>query len=539
MPLLQVSPSPRVSFFRGPRFQFPALAGVAAAIAGVGAAELTAALLAPTAGPIVAVGALLIDLAPAEVKDIMIAVFGTADKIALVVLIGLVLFVLALLAGVLEYRRPPSGRVLVVFAGAIALFAALSRAGASSFDALPSVVAMAAAAIVLTVLMTKLRAPGLLDGERPPGRLTLSGERTPDPEAGLDRRRFLAWTGVSAGVGFLALVGGQILLAGTRAADSARALFTLPTASVTAAPIAAAASFDLDGLSPIITPNADFYRIDTALQVPRIDPNTWRLKITGMVENEVELSFADLLALPLEESVTTLACVSNYVGGDLIGNAKWLGYPIRELLARAKPTNGADMVLSSSQDGFTAGTPIEALTDERNAILAVGMNGEPLPLEHGYPVRMVVPGLYGYVSATKWVVELKVTRFDQEQGYWTPRGWSELGPIKLQSRIDVPRAGAPLSGGPITVAGVAWSQHVGVSGVEVQIDDGGWEPATLADAISIDTWRQWMYTWDATSGGHTVRVRATDAEGRVQTASTADVAPDGATGHHSISVNVS
>jgi hypothetical protein len=236
--------------------------------------------------------------------------------------------------------------------------------------------------------------------------------------------------------------------------------------------------------------------------------------------------------------VTTLACVSNYVGGDLIGNAKWLGYPIRLLLARAVPTGDADMVLSTSQDGFTAGTPLEALTDDRNAILAVGMNGESLPLEHGYPVRMVVPGLYGYVSATKWVVELKLTRFDQEKGYWTPRGWSALGPVKLQSRIDVPRATAPLSAGPITVAGVAWSQHVGVSGVEVQIDDNDWESATLAEAISVDTWRQWMYTWNATSGGHTVRVRATDAEGLVQTAATADVAPDGATGHHAISVNV-
>ncbi|TFD47327.1 oxidoreductase [Cryobacterium frigoriphilum] len=539
MPHADVSPAPRAPLFRGPRFWFPALAGVTAALAGVGAAELTAALFAPTAGPIVAIGALLIDLAPAGVKDFMIAVFGTADKIALIVLIGLVLFVLALLAGVLEYRRPPFGRVLVVVAGAIALFAALSRASASSFDALPSVVAMAVAAIVLTVLMTKLRVPGLLEGERPPGRLTLTGERAPDREAGLDRRRFLTWTGVSAGIGFLALVGGQVKLAGTRAADAARALFTLPTASVTAAPIAAGASFDIDGLAPIITPNADFYRIDTALQVPRIDPTQWRLKITGMVENEVELGFADLLALPLEESVTTLACVSNYVGGDLIGNAKWLGYPIRELLARAKPTADADMVLSTSQDGFTAGTPIEALTDERNAILAVGMNDEPLPLEHGYPVRMVVPGLYGYVSATKWVVELKLTRFDQEKGYWTPRGWSALGPVKLQSRIDVPRATAPLTAGPITVAGVAWSQHVGVSGVEVQIDDGDWASATLADAISIDTWRQWMFTWNATSGGHTVRVRATDAEGLVQTAATADVAPDGATGHHAISVNVS
>jgi len=214
----------------------------------------------------------------------------------------------------------------------------------------------------------------------------------------------------------------------------------------------------------------------------------------------------------------------------------WLGYPIRKVLERAKPTSDADMVLSRSSDGFTAGTPIEALTDERNAILAVGMNGVPLPLEHGYPVRMVVPGLYGYVSATKWVVELKLTRFDRDEGYWTPRGWSELGPIKLSSRIDVPRSAVPA--GPVVVAGVAWSQHVGVSAVQVQIDDGDWNDATLADAISIDTWRQWMYTWPASTGTHTVRVRATDAEGLVQTSAIRNVAPDGATGLHEISVTV-
>jgi DMSO/TMAO reductase YedYZ molybdopterin-dependent catalytic subunit len=294
------------------------------------------------------------------------------------------------------------------------------------------------------------------------------------------------------------------------------------------------------GITPLITPNADFYRIDTALSVPRIDPTTWRLKITGMVENEVEIDFAELLALPLEESTTTLACVSNYVGGDLIGNAVWLGYPIRELLKRAKPARNADMVLSTSQDGFTAGTPIEALTDGRNAILAVGMNGEPLPLEHGYPVRMVVPGLYGYVSATKWVVELKLTRFDQEQGYWTPRGWSELGPVKLSSRIDVPRAGTTVAAGSVVIAGVAWSQHVGVSAVAVQIDDGPWNEATLADAISVDTWRQWAYTWpDAPTGDHSVKIRATDAQGLGQTSVTADVAPDGATGLHEVTISVS
>ena len=251
----------------------------------------------------------------------------------------------------------------------------------------------------------------------------------------------------------LAVIVGQVVASGYRAAATARAAFHLPKPAVTAPPIPAGASFDIAGLSPIVTPNADFYRIDTALQIPGIDPANWRLKITGMVEKEIELTFAELLKLPLEESTTTLACVSNEVGGNLISNATWLGYPIRHLLARAKPTAGADMVLSKSQDGWTAGTPLEALTDERNAILAVGMNGQPLPLEHGYPVRMVVPGLYGYVSATKWVVELDVTRFDKATSYWVDRGWSERGPVKLESRIDVPSSGSQVAAGTVAVAG--------------------------------------------------------------------------------------
>lgn len=502
----------------------PAAAGLAAALAGLGLAELTAAWFAPGASPVLTVGALVIDIVPPAVKELVIGLFGTADKIVLIVTIVLVLLLVAALAGILESRRPPLGRLLVVLIGAIALFAALSRSSASTLDAVPAVVAVGVAAIALTFLTTRLPSP------------PAPAEAAPGP----DRRRFLVCTGITAGIGLLALAGGQLSAVATRAADAARALFTLPAASVRQAAIPAGASLDVPGITPLITPNADFYRIDTALSVPRIDPLDWRLRITGMVENEVEIDFAELLALPLEESTTTLACVSNYVGGDLIGNATWLGYPIRELLARAKPTSSADMVLSTSQDGFTAGTPIEALTDGRNAILAVGMNGEPLPLEHGYPVRMVVPGLYGYVSATKWVVELKLTRFDQEQGYWTPRGWSELGPVKLSSRIDVPRKGTSMPAGSIVIAGVAWSQHVGISAVAVQIDDGPWRDATLADAISVDTWRQWAYTWaDASAGDHSVRVRATDAAGLVQTSATADVAPDGATGLHEISVSVS
>jgi DMSO/TMAO reductase YedYZ molybdopterin-dependent catalytic subunit len=505
----------------------PALAGLAAVVAGFGAAEFVAGLIAPGASPVLVVGALLIDLAPAPVKEAVIGLFGTGDKVALIVFIALVAAALAALAGVLEYRRAPFGRYVVVVAGLVALAAALTRAGASPFDAVPPVLAMVVAAALLTFLTNRVPSGSL------PGTAPAAG---PSSE---ERRRFLVFSGITVGAGILAAAGGAILSAGSRAADAARAMFTLPTPATPGAPLPAGASFDIEGLSPVITPNADFYRIDTALSVPRIDPTTWTLKISGMVENEVEIDFAELLALPLEESTTTLACVSNYVGGDLIGNAVWLGYPIRELLKRAVPTADADMVLSRSEDGWTASTPLEALTDDRNSILAVGMNGEQLPLEHGYPVRMVVPGLYGYVSATKWVTELILTRFDRETAYWTGRGWSEKGPVKLSSRVDVPREGAGVDAGTVTVAGVAWSQHVGVRAVDVQVDDGEWNAATLADAISADTWRQWRWDWTATSGTHTIRVRATDANGVVQTSKTADVVPDGATGLHSISVSVS
>ncbi|MCU1439181.1 MAG: oxidoreductase [Rhodoglobus sp.] len=305
-------------------------------------------------------------------------------------------------------------------------------------------------------------------------------------------------------------------------------------------PIPAGAELDVAGITPLVSANDTFYRIDTALQVPVIDAETWKLRIVGMVDREVEISFAELLALPMQESYVTLMCVSNEVGGNLVGNAKWLGYPVRELLNRAGPQRGADMVLSRSSDGFTAGTPLSVLLEEnRDCLLAVGMNGEPLPVEHGFPVRMVVPGLYGYVSATKWVVELKVTRFADDMGYWTPRGWSAQGPVKTASRIDVPRSGSSVAVGTVAVAGVAWAQHRGIRGVEVRVDDGDWQSATLADAISDDTWVQWLYEWDATSGNHTIAVRATDAEGDTQREDRRPPAPDGSEGWHTITVTVS
>ncbi|HEY9309382.1 MAG TPA: molybdopterin-dependent oxidoreductase, partial [Microbacterium sp.] len=330
---------------------------------------------------------------------------------------------------------------------------------------------------------------------------------------------------------------------GVRGATSAtvaavRRAVRLPQPAVAASAVPAGAELDIAGLADVVTPNDRFYRIDTALIVPEVDPADWRLRVHGMVANEFELTWDELLALPLEESWTTLTCVSNEVGGTLIGNARWLGYPLRELLARARPTADADMVLSRSIDGFTASTPLEALTDERNAVLAVGMNGAPLPMEHGFPVRMVVPGLYGYVSATKWVVDLEVTRFDRAAAYWTTRGWSERGPIKLQSRIDVPSRGQGLKAGAVVVAGVAWQQQVGIEGVEVRIDEGEWMPATLATAISEDTWVQWSFPWTATAGDHVIQCRATSKDGEVQTENTAPPAPDGATGWHWRTVSV-
>lgn len=506
----------------------PAVAGVASVVFGAGVGELAAAILAPESSPFLVVGSLLIDLAPPWAKDAAIALFGTADKAALLVGIALVLIAVAGAAGVLEARRPPWGRVLVGLIGAVGVLAAMTRANAPMLAFAPPAIAAVASVIALQLLVRRL----------PVTDATAPAKAAPaSPPAGIDRRRFLGWAGGAAVLGALAAVGGYALQAGSRAVTAIRGTITLPTPTA-AATVPPGAELDLEGLTPVITPNAEFYRIDTALAVPAVDPETWSLRIHGMVDREVTLTWDELLALPLEESVTTLACVSNEVGGDLIGNAVWLGYPIRELLARAEPSADADMVLSRSVDGFTASTPIAVLQDDRNAILAVGMNGEPLPAQHGFPVRMVVPGLYGYVSATKWVVDLEVTRFDAASAYWTDRGWSPMGPIKLQSRIDVPRSGQPLTAGPITVAGVAWHQHTGIAGVDVQVDDGPWQPATLAQEISIDTWVQWRFDWDAPAGTHTLRVRATDADGEVQTARMQGVVPDGATGLHERTVDV-
>jgi DMSO/TMAO reductase YedYZ molybdopterin-dependent catalytic subunit len=344
--------------------------------------------------------------------------------------------------------------------------------------------------------------------------------------------------GGTAAVAALGAVLAATVRGGAAVVSELRSRLVLPAPDSPAPPVPAGAELGLDGIGPLVTPNKDFYRIDTALRVPVVDPEGWRLKVTGLVEREIELDFAALLAKPLIERHVTIACVSNEVGGDLIGNARWLGWPVRDLLALAGPKAGADMVLSRSTDGWTAGTPLGVLTDSRDALLAVGMNGEPLPLEHGFPARLIVPGLYGYVSATKWVTELKLTRFADDVAYWTPRGWSERGPIKTSSRIDVPRGGRSVAAGDVAFGGVAWAQHTGIGKVELRVNRGDWQQAQLAPGISKDTWYQWKLALPLTPGQYEVQVRATDLDGVPQVEDRAPVAPSGATGFHTVTVDV-
>jgi DMSO/TMAO reductase YedYZ molybdopterin-dependent catalytic subunit len=513
-----------------------ALSGLVAALCVLATAEIVALVIGPESSPFFAVGQLVIDLAPPGVKDTMIALFGTGDKIALFVILGIVVVVFAALAGILENRRRPWGTVLLVAFSFVAVLAVTTRTGATGLWAVPTVLGAIVGVIVLRLSQQRLTSWSLA-AERA---AKAKGAPRPPRAPIVERRQFFRFVIVTSAVAAIAGLGARAMNAGAAAVTAIRSSISLPKPATTAPPVPAGAQLDVEGISTVVTPNDEFYRIDIALQVPQVNPDDWKLHITGMVEEELEFSYADILALPLEEHTTTIACVSNEVGGGLIGNATWLGYPIRELLAKAKVKAGADMMLSSGPDGFTAGTPLETLTDPgREAILAVGMNGEPLPTEHGFPARMIVPGLYGYVSATKWITKMELTTFAHAQGYWTPRGWSEKGPIKTQSRIDVPRSGTSVKGGTVAIAGVAWAQHTGIDFVEVRVDDGPWQKATLGEAISVDTWVQWSLAWDAPAGDHEIAVRATDKSGYTQTSEEAPPAPDGATGWHTIDVSVS
>jgi DMSO/TMAO reductase YedYZ molybdopterin-dependent catalytic subunit len=356
--------------------------------------------------------------------------------------------------------------------------------------------------------------------------------------AAQDRRRFLVTGATAAGAAVVAGLAGRVL-AERGAVTQARASLRLPRpAQMLSANVPPGADFRIPGLSPFVTSNASFYRVDTALILPQVAPDSWTLRIHGMVEREIELSFDELLRRPLIETVVTLTCVSDPVEGPYVGNARWLGASLASLIREARPRAGADQILATSTDGFTCGTPVQTVLDGRHALLAVAMNGQALPVEHGFPARTVVPGLYGYVSATKWITDIKLTTFAAETAYWAQRGWSPQAVIKTESRIDVPVSGATRRAGRIAVAGVAWAQHRGIDAVHVRVDGGPWNQATLAAVPGIDTWRQWRWYWNATPGTHVIEARATDGTGHTQTALTAPPEPNGATGYPSVQVTI-
>ncbi len=501
--------------------------GLASAATALGSAHLVAGLIGRAeASPILAVGSASIDLVPRWLKDLAIDTFGTADKLVLVLVVAGVVGALAIAVGTASLRRPRVGYASLLLLAAIGAIAALTRPSAEPIDALSAVAGALSGAITLMLLRRRLLgAAEPAEGAPGPG---------PDP---VSRRRFLVGTAVAFGAAAVAGVTGQFLSRRSEAVAS-RARVAVPTGVATAPPVPSGADLGVEGLTPFITPNADFYRIDTALIVPTVTAEEWALRVHGMVERELTLDFEQLMARPLIERDVTLACVSNEIGGDLIGNARWIGAPLADLLAEAGVDPAATQLVSTSDDGFTAGTPVAAVTDGRDAMLAVAMNGEPLPIEHGFPVRMVVPGLYGYVSATKWVVDLELTTFEAFDPYWIRRGWAEQAPIKTQSRIDTPRHDASVSRGEVVVAGVAWAQHVGISRVEVRIDERPWAEAELAAEDTIDTWRQWKLVTDLQPGPRRLQVRATDAEGVTQPEARTEPFPDGATGWHTILVNV-
>jgi DMSO/TMAO reductase YedYZ molybdopterin-dependent catalytic subunit len=523
------------------------VAGAVAAGVALGVGELITGFSTKGQSLVGSVGAEFVDQAGGDVARTAISIFNTGDKPALVVGIVLISLLIGAGLGSASRRRPWAGPAGFGLFGLIGIWSAARDPLASTALAVLAVLlAVAAGSLALWGLL-RVAATGRLIPTTGAARASARRPDQPtDPHA--SRRAFFGYAGAAGAFAVTTGVAGRSLR-GRSSVDIARAQIELPAPTNTAVPAASpaslqapgTASFPVDGLSPYLVPNGDFYRIDTALTVPHIDVATWKLQVTGMVDNPFELSFDDVLAMPQVEQAVTLSCVSNEVGGDLVGNALWQGVPLRDLLSRAGVQSDATQIVGKSVDGFTVGFPTAALDGGRVALLAVGMNGEPLPTVHGYPARLVVAGLYGYVSATKWLSEIRLTTLQDFDAYWVPRGWAKEGPIKTQSRIDVPKSGAKLSTGTIPIAGVAWAPGPGrgVTKVEVQVDDSPWVEATLGPALSDNTWREWMLQWDAIPGDHLVRVRATDGSGQTQTDQRAPVDPDGATGWHSRKIKVS
>ena len=543
--------------------------GLITAAVALGVGQLVAGLTGSVGSPVVAVGGASIDLTPPPLKDFAISTFGSNDKTALVTGILVLLAVFAAVIGVAAVRRFSYGVAGLAVFTAIGLAAALSRPTTGAADVLPSLAGGAAGLFVMWRLVQAAHEDAddraALDeaGEPPPRGRSGAGElgdpgtswvpRSPvapgtppgdvlpasrpaaAPRSG--RRQFLVTGGVAvAAAGASGLVGR--ILAERGNVSKARAAIKLPAPVQRAPALPSGADLRIRGLSPFVTSSNSFYRVDTALVVPQVAPSSWQLRIHGMVAHEMTLTFDDLLKLPMVEDWITLCCVSNPVGGPYIGNARWLGTSLSKLLRAAGIRAGAEQLLCTSVDGFTSGTPVQTVMDGRDALLAIAMNGTPLPVAHGFPARLVVPGLYGYVSACKWITDIKVTTWAGEAGYWITRGWSQQAPIKTESRIDVPNGSATVRAGRTPIAGVAWAQHKGIEAVEVRMDGGAWHEATLAAVPGVDTWRQWVWEWDATRGNHVIEARATDKTGYVQTSALAPPPPNGATGYPTVNVTV-
>jgi DMSO/TMAO reductase YedYZ molybdopterin-dependent catalytic subunit len=494
-----------------------ALAGIVTGAAGVATSYAVAMVLTIRESPVVAVAELVIRLTPGALAEQAIDLVGQLDKPLLILGTLLVLLALSAWAGIMARTSWVRPQLVWLGLAAVGTVAVLVQRGAGAVDVLPVLVGLVTWVALLPALTAPLR----------------MAEAHPELES-RERRVFLMVAGVlglaAIGVG----VAGRVVGAGRRHVVESRRLLRLD--EVTLPEVPAGVSSGLAEVTPWQTPNDDFYLIHTAISVPAIEPKDWRLRIHGMVDRELVLTYDDLIARGLTESWVTLNCVSNEVGGDLIGNAWWSGVRLADLLAEAGVRPEADAVLQTSEDGWTCGTPLAALTDDRDAMLAVAMNGRPLPVEHGFPVRTIVPGLYGFVSATKWLVDLEVTRFDRFEAYWTGKGWAEQAPVRLASRIDVPRSGAGVPAGEVQVGGVAWAQQVGIEGVEVSVDGGAWTGVEIASPPTDDTWVQWAGSVSLEPGDHVLRVRATSKAGEVQTGVERDVVPDGATGWHQVDV---
>ena len=567
----------------------------------MGIGQLVSGLTVRQGAPWAVVGEAAINLAPPPVKNFAISAFGSNDKNVLVAGILVVLAIFAAVVGVLALRRLAYGYLGLAIFAAVGVAAAISLPKANLGWAAPTVFGALVAAFFLTKLTQRaLDATATAVAIPPPAAPERPGAQAPDTEADPEadpaadtgdapagtvspasasawtrsstqdpagevddgwtprdpapagpppetwtyrlpdrtaRRRFLVASGLAVGTTAVAAFAGRELNA-RQSVTQARSTVRLPKPADPAPPLPAGVNLNIPNLSSYVTSNSSFYRVDTAIVLPQVDPASWQLRIHGMVEREISISFAQLLRRPLIEHYVTLTCVSDPVAGPYIGNAKWLGASLADLIRSARPRAGATQLLCTSVDGFTSGTPIEVVLDGREALLAVAMNGTALPVEHGFPARMVVPGLYGYVSATKWVTDIKVTTYQAEVAYWTQRGWSAQAPIKTESRIDVPLGGASVKRGRTAIAGVAWAQHRGIDAVEVRVDSGPWQQATLAAVPGVDTWRQWAYYWDAPPGNHVIEARATDKTGNTQTANQAPPEPNGASGYPSIQVTV-